>query len=132
VSQEVPLPPDDAITRPWWDATRERRLLLQRCEGCGRVQHPPRAVCAACGSAALGWRAAAGTGIVDAFTVVRRAPRAGFDPPYVVARVRLDEGPILLTNLVEADGVGCDARVRLRWRPLSDGRHLPVFAPERT
>ncbi|MFF5081891.1 Zn-ribbon domain-containing OB-fold protein [Actinoplanes sp. NPDC000266] len=64
----------------------------------------------------------AGTGIVDSFTVVHRA-----DEPYILARVRLTEGPILLTHL---DGVAeprCDMPVQVAWRPLPDGRHLPVF-----
>lgn len=121
-------PPMDAVTEPWWDATRERRLLLQRCEACPRIQHPPRAVCAGCGSSRLGWLEASGAGIVDAFTVVHRTPRPGFAPPYTVARVRLREGPVVLTNLVGPGTPGCDDPVALGWRELADGRNLPVFS----
>ena len=71
-----------------------------------------------------------GNGVVDSFTVVHRG-LPGYAAPYVVARVRLDEGPLLLTNLVgnEVDGWVCDAPVRVVWHALSDGRHLPLFAP---
>ncbi len=77
-----------------------------------------------------------GAGAIDTFTVVHRAPRPGLALPYVLARVRLDDGPVLLTNLVDvdldtaADPVAIGARVVLRWRDLPDGRALPVFAPE--
>jgi uncharacterized OB-fold protein len=55
----------------------------------------------------------------------------GFDAPYVVARVRLAEGPIVLTNLIDqdVDAWVCDVAVSVRWRDLSDGRALPVFGP---
>lgn len=148
VPPEVELPPVDGVTQPWWDATRERKLLVQRCQSCGKLQHYPRALCAAnrapggelgCGGTALDWVEAAGTGTVDSFTVVHRG-LPGFDAPYVVARVRLTEGVVLLSSLVDVelgeagdasapDPVRCDDPVTLRWRALSDGRHLPVFSP---
>lgn len=125
------VPPPDATTQPWWDATRERRLVLQAC-GCGHVQHPPGPVCRACGSLETGWAEAAGRGTVDTYTVVHRAPSPDFEPPYVLARVRLSEGPVLLTNLVDCPvgAVACGHPVRLAWRPLTDGRALPVFTLE--
>lgn len=128
MSDQLELPPVDAVTQPWWDATRERRLLIQHCVGCGHLQHYPRALCTSCGGTELDWVEATGRGIVDTFTVVHRA-LPGFEAPYVVARVRLAEGVILLTNLVDADvdRVRCDDAVELRWRALSDGRNLPVF-----
>lgn len=82
--------------------------------------------------ASLGWVHASGTGIVDACTVVERAPEPGFVPPYVVARIRLAEGPIMLSNVVDTDpyAVAIGNPVRLSWRDLPDGRSLPVFVPE--
>nr|BFE78218.1 hypothetical protein GCM10020093_008190 [Planobispora longispora] len=107
-------------------------LLLQRCGACRRAQHYPRALCAACGSTDLTWTESAGRGVVDSFTVVHRSPFPEPQAPYVVARVRLAEGPVLLTNLVGAapDDWRCDEPVRLTWRPVGDGRRLPVFEKE--
>jgi hypothetical protein len=121
-------PPVDAVTQGWWDATRERRLVVQRCDACGHLQHYPRALCTACGGTTLGWQDVIGSGAIDSFTVVHRG-LPGYDAPYVVARVRLTEGPVLLTNLVgaPADAWSCDQPVRVAWQPLSDGRHLPLF-----
>ena len=56
---------------------------------------------------------------------VPRTP-ATFEPPYTIAIVTLDEGPRLVTN-VTGDSIRCDTRVRLGWKPVGDGRHLPVF-----
>jgi uncharacterized OB-fold protein len=127
-------PPADAVTAPWWDATREHRLLVQRCERCGAAQLPPGTVCRGCGSAVgLAWAETCGRAAVDTFTVVHRAPMPGFDVPYVVARVRLDEGPLLLTTLTgDLDGLRCGDAVALGWRPVGDGRHLPTFHRTRT
>ena len=129
------VPAADEVTTTWWDATREQRLLVQEC-GCGHLQHPPRALCTACGSTTgLDHREVTGAGVVDSCTVVERA-MPGFDPPYVVARVRLAEGLLLLANVESDDphGVRIDDPVALAWRPLDDGRALPIFrpAPEET
>lgn len=121
----------DAVTAAWWEATAARRLLLQACERCTAVQHPPRAVCIGCASSNLGWREASGAGIIDSFTVVARQVRAEIEPPYIVARIRLAEGPLLLTNVVDADpsSVVCDQPVRLVWRLEAGGRQYPTFTP---
>jgi uncharacterized OB-fold protein len=122
--------PADEMTAEWWDATREHRLTVQTC-ACGHRQHPPRAVCTGCGRTdALTLEDASGAATVDTFTVVHRAPRPDVETPYVVARVRLAEGPILLTRLPSEPTIG-DA-VTVGWVDLPDGRALPVFTPEET
>ncbi|HEU0103411.1 MAG TPA: Zn-ribbon domain-containing OB-fold protein [Mycobacteriales bacterium] len=126
-------PPEDPSTAPWWDATREQRLVLQSCAACAAVQHPPTPICRSCSGSDLGWVDASGTGTVDAWTTVHRSPGPGFEPPYVVARVRLAEGPLLLTNVegqsVRLGQLRCGDPVHVSWKALPDGRHLPLFAP---
>ncbi|MDL4813227.1 Zn-ribbon domain-containing OB-fold protein [Actinomadura opuntiae] len=113
----------------WWDATRDRRLAVQRC-ACGHAQHYPRELCTRCGGTDLMFDDASGHGTVDSFTVVHRAPSSDVEAPYVVARVRLADGPIILTHLAGPGPWACDEPVRLGWRPLPDGRHLPVFTKD--
>jgi uncharacterized OB-fold protein len=133
MTEPRPISPADSMTQTWWDATREERLLVQRCERCGHRQHYPRAICTACGATQLGYDDASGRATVYSYTIVRRAPHPAFTPPYVVALVRLAEGPVLLTNIVgcEPEDVRCDMPVTVTWESLEDGRRLPVFAPER-
>lgn len=126
------VPPADEMTAAWWDATREHRLTVQACTACRHVQHPPRAVCTGCGNTErLAQVGTSGAGTVDSFTVVHRAPRADVETPYVVARVRLAEGPVLLTRLRSPDSwePAIGDRVVVAWVDLPDGRALPVFTP---
>src|SRR5918992_299416 len=108
-----PITDPDSLTGSWWDATRDEQLLLQSCRSCKSFQHYPRALCTNCGAADLEYLKATGRGEIYSFTVVHRAPDPGFDTPYVVALIRLSEGPVLLTNLVgvNPEEIRCDMSV---------------------
>lgn len=128
------VPPADEVSAPFWEATRERRHTVQRCQACERVQHPPKALCTGCGSMDhLVQVDSDGAGTVDTFTVIHRAPRPDLEVPYAVARVRLDSGPVVLTRLEPAepgeDGWTIGDRVVLDWVDLPDGRALPFHRP---
>jgi uncharacterized protein len=64
----------------------------------------------------------AGTGEVFSFTTVQEAPQ-GFDSqaPYVLALVRLDEGPFITAQLtdLDAEGVAIGDRVEMVTRKLA-------------
>ena len=113
-------------TLPFWEAAAAGRLLLKFCRQCGRTHWYPRALCPHCHSSDLEWRESAGWGSVYSFTVVRRA-----EPPYVLAYVQLEEGPRLLTNIVDCDpdSVQIGQRVSVTFRPAAEGRAMPVFRP---
>jgi len=126
-------PPTSELTRPFWDATRESRLLVQWCTTCDEPVWFPREVCLRCLGNALEWRETAGTGTVYAFLVEHRPnlPDVFGDAPYVVALVELDEGVRLMTNVVGCppEAVVVGMLVRVTWEALSDGRNLPLFEP---
>jgi uncharacterized OB-fold protein len=132
MTEPRPVALPDAVTAPWWDATREGRLLIQRCPSCGHHQHYPRNICTACAHLGPEFVESVGHGTIYSHTTVHRAPHPAFTPPYVVALVRLAEGPVLLANVVgcEPGAVQCDMPVRLVWEDLDDGRRLPMFTPE--
>jgi len=132
LNEPRPIGPPDAVTQGWWDATRQERLTVQRCVACAHEQLYPRAICTGCGSLDLALVDASGLGTVYSYSLVRRAPHPAFEAPYLVALVRLAEGPVVLTNLVdvEPDEVRCDMPVRLIWEELPDGRRLPLFTKE--
>ncbi|HVL91004.1 MAG TPA: Zn-ribbon domain-containing OB-fold protein [Actinomycetota bacterium] len=123
-----PVAPPDNVTQPWWDATREERLLVQRCEGCGHAQLYPRSSCTACHGTELSWAEASGRGTVYSHTTVHRAPSDAFTAPYVVLLVRLEEGPVVMANLAGQGEVRCDQPVEAVWEDLPDGRKLLQFA----
>jgi hypothetical protein len=35
----IPVP--DALSKPFWDAVNDKRLVLQDCAACDRLQYPP-------------------------------------------------------------------------------------------
>ena len=126
-------PPISELAKPFWDATRERRLVLQRCRPCDRAIHYPREACPRCLGRDLEWRAASGRGVVHAFTVNHVAGNPAMEDrvPYVVALVDLDEGVRIMTNVVGCTpaSVRVGMPVEVAWEGLSDGRALPVFSP---
>src|SRR5579859_5860185 len=90
-------------TRPFWDAARRQEFMLPRCQNCGRFHWYPRVACPYCSSQRLEWQAASGEAVVETFTVVhRRMHLSGLERPlpFVVAVVRLREGPTITTNIV--------------------------------
>lgn len=125
-----PLPPITAETEGWWDETRRGRLTVQRCDACQAAQMYPRVICTTCGSFNLSLEPSSGRGIVYSHTTLEKSVNPEFfTPPYVVALVRLDEGPMMLTNLIGVDFGAplCGRRVTVEWELLSDGRQLPLF-----
>ena len=124
-------PPISEVAEPFWDATREGRLLLQWCAACARPVWYPREVCPQCLGSTLEWRESPGRGVVYACTVEHKAQTRALAAPYVVALVELDEGVRLLSNVVGSppERVAVGDRVRITWEPLPDGRRLPLFEP---
>jgi hypothetical protein len=97
-----PLPRITPDAKPFWDALRERRLLLPYCVACGKPHLPPGPVCPFCFAARLEWRPASGRGQLSTWTVVHKAwfPAFEADIPYNVVQVELAEGPRLTANVV--------------------------------
>jgi scaffold protein (connect acetoacetyl-CoA thiolase and HMG-CoA synthase) len=97
------------------------RLEGQRCLGCSTLQFPPRLACRACGRVSLEPHRFSGRGEVFSHAEVAQAP-FGFDGPYVVALVRLDEGILVTTQLtdVEAPDVTIGMRVEMVTRRLQE------------
>lgn len=126
-----PAPVPTEATQPFWDATAQGILLVQRCGACRRVQSIPRPFCRHCGVESPQWERSTGLGRIYTFTVNHRAANAHMADklPYVVAVVELDEGARLMANIVDAphDSVRIGDRVRVRFLPLSETLSLPQF-----
>ncbi|GAB3684095.1 Zn-ribbon domain-containing OB-fold protein [Salinisphaera aquimarina] len=97
-----PGPHPTPVSQPFWDAAEQRQLRLQHCADCDHYVFYPRQRCPYCWSAALDWRAASGRGVVASFVGVYKPGHPAFagDVPYVVALIDLEEGPRLLSNIV--------------------------------
>lgn len=126
-----PVPDRSTYGAPYWDAARAHRLVLQRCTGCGRLQHFPRPWCTQCLADDLEFVAASGRGTIYSFTVVRRNRNPVFAPrtPYVIALVDLDEGVRVFTGIVDCDpdAVSVGQRVRVCFEDVDDDHSVPLF-----
>lgn len=124
-------PPVSPVAEPFWEATREKKLLLQWCTACGHAIYYPREACPTCLGRDLEWRESPGRGRVYTYTVEYRPQNPNMPAPYTVALVELEEGVRVMTNVVGCppEEVLVDMPVTVTWEELSDGRHLPLFAP---
>ena len=88
------IPVADDLSKPFWDAVNEKRLILQNCTDCNRLQYPPRQTCLACGSGEkLEWKEVEGKGHISTSIVIEdgRLNRRMPDQPYNLALITLDE-----------------------------------------
>ena len=103
-SELIDFEPGD-LAGPFFEAAKERRLVIQRCTSCSAFQHPPRDACSTCRSFELEWSEVPGTGTIYTYTIVRHpiGPLRDY-VPYNVVTVLLDEAPVrLVSNVVDAD-----------------------------
>jgi uncharacterized OB-fold protein len=72
------------------------------------------------------WEQASGRGKLYAFSTLVRAT-----PPYTIAYVTLEEGPTMMTNIVDADPneLAIGQEVTVAFRPAEDGIPVPCFIP---
>jgi uncharacterized OB-fold protein len=112
---------------PYFEAAGEGRLMLRCCRACGEHHHFPRAICPFCWSQELDWVEASGRGTIYTFSVTRRGERA----PYCIAYVQLEEGPLMMTNIVAADldEVRIGMRVAAIFPKSEGGLGVPMFSP---
>ena len=133
MSAGKPLPRVNETTRPYWEGARAGRLLLQRCRSCAAFIHYPRAWCPRCWKTDLEWVESSGRGRVVTYTIVHQAPFASYasEAPYVLAVVRLDEGPQMMTNIVGVPPaeVKIDLAVEVAFEERADGFRVPQFQP---
>ena len=119
----------------FWQGVAAGELRLKLCRDCGKLWHPKRIVCTACGSSDLDWQKALGTGEIYSFSEVHRPPTPAFadSVPYALGIVRLDEGVHLFTRFFAVPGtLAIGARARVDFRLLELGQKMPVFLVDKT
>ena len=128
-----PIPVPNEWTKPFWDAAREGVLKLQRCQACGRFQHPPYATCVNCVSIDLRFEPVAGKGAIYAYTIMYHTGDKRFAPavPYASIIVELDAAPgaLMAGNLLDAEYTEAKVgrRVEVTFQRLNDDITLPQF-----
>ncbi len=132
VANKAPLPKPTPETQPYFDGLKQHKLMLQRCLECREAYFYPRPFCPKCFSFDVEWFQASGKGKLYSF-VINHRPVPGFDSPYVIAVVELEEGPRMMTNLVGIDPdpeiISCDMPVEIVYDDVTEEVTLPRFRP---
>jgi uncharacterized protein len=104
-TKPLPRPLNPGLTRPFWEAAKRHELVMPRCTTCDHLFFYPRSECPRCFSTTLEWVRVSGRGRLHSFTIVYQPANAAFrdSAPYVYAVVQLDEGPRLVSNVVQCD-----------------------------
>jgi len=128
----TPKPRITHETERFWEATKDEKLLVRRCDDCGDGHHYPRSRCPFCFSANVEWTEASGDGTVYTYTVTHQNGEPYDEAtPYVLAYVELAEGPRVMTNVggVEPEDVRVGQEVTVVFHETDEGYALPRFTP---
>lgn len=130
------LPEPTPETREFWEGCKTGELRLQRCGSCEQSYFPPRPFCPKCGSRDVAAYAASGRGVLWSYVINERPrPDMGTEP-YAIAVVKLDEGPTMMTNIVDCpqtpEALQLDMPVQVSFAPQNEEITLPLFAPVRS
>jgi uncharacterized OB-fold protein len=119
-------------TKHFWDGVDAGELRLQRCNSCSKTYFPPRPFCPACGNREVTVFKASGKGFLYSY-IIHHRPAPGFTPPYSIAVVELDEGPRMMTNIVDCpqtpEALQLDMKLEVKFEKIDDKTTLPMFRP---
>lgn len=92
------------IPRHWRLQKQRYGLVGEVCEHCDAKVFPPRDICPSCGEEAKTLYTFSGRGEVYSYTTVFDPP-AGFEDttPYMVAMIKLEEGPLVTAQLTDLE-----------------------------
>ena len=91
-----------SIPRFWRNIKSRYNLVGTKCLNCNQVYFPPRNLCPKCRrESKIVEHKLEGKGIVLTYTTIHVSPEGfGKQAPYIMAIVKLDEGPKLTTQIV--------------------------------
>ena len=130
-----PLPKPSKWSRPFWEGTKQHKLLLKKCKRCGYIDHPPYLYCTSCMGEECEWIEASGRAILYAYAVNTYAVPFPFwdDMPYVLALIELKEGPRMISNIIDCDIKDLKNGMELEvvFEDVSEDITLPKWRPAR-
>ena len=117
-------PAESPDNKVYFDGARAGKLIIGKCNDTGKFFHYPRHVSPFTLSNNVEFVEAKGTGTIYSFSVARGKE------PFCVGYVTLDEGPTMLTNIIECDldTIKIGQKVKVKFRATEgDGAPVPMF-----
>ena len=130
-----PLPVITELTRPFWTAARNGKLVLQKCQRCATFNFHPKPWCIECGRRELAWTDAKPTGTVYSYTISRSVamnfPGWEKDLPVLMCLIDLDDGARMYGQVTgcSPEQIRIGMRVRVYFEQISDEAGIPEFRP---
>jgi uncharacterized protein len=124
------LPEITAVNQPFWDGCAAGELRLQQCDQCRTHRFPDGPVCPRCLSGASRWQPVSGKGTLWSWLRMhqRYFPAFADEVPYLVAYIKLAEGPFMVSALVEEpERLAVDLPVQAVFVPSASGRVIAKF-----
>ena len=129
---KIPLPQPTPETAHFWAGTKNEILKLQRCDDCNNVYFPPRPFCPSCASRKVSVFDASGSATLYSY-VINNRPHPAFDGPYSIAVVELEEGPRMMSNIINCpqtpEALELDMPLEVVFESMSEEISLPYFQP---
>lgn len=128
-----PIPQITPELRPFFEASKQGQLVVQKCANCGTLRFPPRRMCSNCLSREASWTPVSGEGEVYSFIIMHRVYHPAFanQVPYAVAMIKLKEGAKMISNVIGINPheIKCGMPVKVSFEKLDDEVTLPMFRP---
>jgi hypothetical protein len=130
-----PLPVITDLTRPFWAAAKEGRLVMQKCANCGTVNFHPKPWCIECGSRDLEWTDIKPKGTVYSYTisntVAMNFPGWKDDLPVLLGLIDLDDGARMYAQVTHCspEDIHIGMRVSAYFEAISEEAGIPKFRP---
>ncbi len=111
----------DRDSAPQWRSSRGT-LIIETCDACARPYYYPRGFCPFCLGTEVRWQECSGKGTIYSYSITRHAE------PYAIAYVQLEEGPRMLSNIVDSplEDIAIGTPVSLVFKTV-DGEAVPMF-----
>lgn|GEM_PF-39504 len=125
-----PTPTPETIH--FWEGCKEGRLLLQKCLDTGKAYFPPRPFSPFTGKRHVEIFPATGRATLYSY-VINHREATGFCAPYAIAVVELEEGPRMMTNIIECaqtpEALQLDMALEVTFVAVDEETVLPQFRP---
>lgn len=113
----------------FWKGCENGEFLVQKCEPCNALWHPPRPMCPTCHSLEKTYVPLSGKGTVLSWARQVRPASYFFEESPFVILVELEEGIRMLSNLESDTPPEFGMTVEVDFAKTTGGKAVPVFKP---